>query len=627
MGRFSSVDLSGIAVNPNSTSHWHSALVAMSMSFALMLGSAPAISAEQEAPSARIEPATVAAQGNQSAILTLKSFGRYAVTVTSSQGVALQSVDRMAGAGPLVGEAGKQDGRLDLFLDRGEYKILTHAAAKGSGQAKLGAHAFRELHERPPLLIEQRLERASLADFEQRSYWLEIKEKRTVAIEAAGRHLADLRLWRDGTWLVNVSPQLTTTQARADRPLLIARFTAELEPGLYLVTAYGGPGQPWTETSEDKPFLLRFGIPTLGQVMRQQFTMGEFGVERFLVPAGANYFRLELPVAGTANLQVGRYNEHDPFQLQGSSASIDKRSLPPVAELSGIGANDTKVVTVSMEAGKTFILQHFNASQVNRFSVSGDYWISSIHAGYAEDSIGATAILTRQRRNSAEEYVDARVLELSRNTSWHRRFNLLDELTLFVRLPETIKINVVGQGVKARYRFEPFLTSRPRDYKTPQWQESGHEFELDRGLYVLTVQPETKGILDLQLLPPGGVMQDVMSFLSKITPDTKAELDQSGAPIGRVPGETLTPVSPVARFAETRLDNDTYYTAYLNRQPGVGPPPGLGRPPVPLPFSPPALAQYRARQRQEGNGRRSRGGCKPRHDQRRRCRAGVLARP
>jgi hypothetical protein len=544
----------------------------------LLTSISPSIAAEQDAGIARINPASVPAHGKQSALLTLKSFGRYAITIASSQGVALQSLDRMAGAGPIVGEAGKQDGRLDLFLDRGEYKILTYASVKGSGQAKLSAHAFRELHDRPPMLIEQRLERATLDDFEQRSYWLEIKEKRTVAIEAAGRHLADLRLWRDGTWLVNVSPQLVISQARVDRPLQMARFTAQLEPGLYLVTAYGGPSQPWTEASGDKPFFLRLGIPTLGSAMRQQFTMGELGVERFLIPdagnANPNFFRLELPVASAANLQVAVYDEHDPFQARGASASIDKRSLPPVAELNGIGSNGARLVTVTMEAGKPFILQYFNASYVNHFSVVGDYWLSSIHAGYAEDSIGASAILTRQRRNGTygsygpEEYVDARVLELG-NTPWHRRFNLLDELTLFVKLPSNTNINVIGQGIKARYRFEPFLTSRPVDYKTPPWQESGHGFYLDRGLYVLTVQPETKGILDLQLLPPGTVVQDVMSFLSKVSSDAKAMLEESSSPTASVPGEKLTPVEPVARFAETRLDNDTNYTMYLNHQPGV----------------------------------------------------------
>ncbi|HEY6095296.1 MAG TPA: hypothetical protein VIU93_10135 [Gallionellaceae bacterium] len=532
---------------------------------AFLAASATAFAAEAEGPSAQIAPASVSARGEQSAVLSLKAFGRYSVTVESSQGVALQAVDKMSGAGPIVGTPGKQDGRLDLFLDRGSYKIVTRAAKQGSGRAKLAAHSFRELNgARPPRMVEEKLERATLGDFEQRSYWLEVKEQRTVAIEAAGRHLADLRLWRDGVWLVETTPEMSASQARVDHPLSVARFTARLEPGLYLVTAYGGPSQPWTDASEEKPFLLRFGIPKAPATLRQQFTMGEFGVERFLVPSGPNFFRLELPVAANASLQVSSYDEGNPFQANGPSASIDKRSLPPVVELGNVGSSGLRVVTVTMEAGKSFVLQHFNAASSTTVNAGANYWISSIHAGHADDSIGATAILTRSGPYIPEEYVDAQVVELARGKTWHRRFNLLDELTLFVKVNETSKISVVGQGVKARYRFEPFVTSRPRDYKTPNWQESGHEFELDRGLYVLTVDPETRGILDLQLLPPGSLLTKAMSFVSNLT----AEKNQSGEP--DVPSkEGLTPVNAVARFADARLGNAGYYTVYLNRQPGV----------------------------------------------------------
>lgn len=536
----------------------------------LLASMAPSFAVGQDTSAALINPPTVAARGNQSAILTLKAFGRYSVTVDSSQGVAIQALDRMSGAGIIAGTPGKHNGRLDLFLDRGTYKILTHAAEKGSGQAKLSAHTFRELNAaRPPLLVEERLERASLGDFEQRSYWLEVKEQRIVAIEAAGRHLADLRLWRDGVWLVDTVPEMAKSQARADHPLSVARFTAKLEPGLYLVTAYGGPSQPWTDASVDKPFSLRFGIPMLATAMRQQFTMNEFGIERFLVPTGPDYFRLELPVAGTASLQVGSYNESDPFQARGSAvASIDKRSLPPVAELNGVGSNGVKLVTVTMDAGKSFILQHFDAATSISFNASGTYWISSIHAGHAEDSVGATAVLTRRPFNGSEEYVDAQAIELAHGATWRRRFNLLDELTLFVRLSEASKINVVGQGVKARYRFEPFLTSRPRDYKAPPWQDSGHVFELDRGLYVLSVAPETKGILDLQLLPPGSVLNQALSYVSKVVPEAKGIIDEHLLPTDNAKGNALSPVNPVARFTEARLGNANY-TVYLNRQPGV----------------------------------------------------------
>lgn len=528
---------------------------------ALVTNITAGLASTPEVSTVSLDRTSVPARGKQSALLTVKAFGRYAVTLSSAQGVAVQVVDRMAGAGSLMGVAGKQDGRLDLFLDRGEHKIVTYASERGAGQAKLEAHAFRELNERQPLLVEHRLEQASLGDFEQRSYWLEIKTKRTVALEAAGRHLADLRLWRDGTWLVDAAPQISQSQARTGQPLSVARLTAELPPGLYLLTAYGGPSQPWTEASDAKPFLLRFGIPTLAPALRQQFTMSEFGVERFVVPAGPSHFRLELPSAQTATLQVGSYSPQDPFRLQGPRAGIDKKSLPPVAELDQ-SENGERLVTVTMAAGKSFVLQHFESNYAYRFSGSGSYWISSIHAGHVDDSVGASAVLTRQTRYGPEEFLAEQAIELDRGSPWHRRFNLLDELTLFVKLPAATQIKVVGEGVSARYRFEPFLTYRPRDYKTPPWQPSGHVFELDRGLYVLSVQPETRGILDLQLLPPDGKLA---SAISSVMAAARPLLP----PPGEKPSAALTPVMAAARFPDVQLDSSSTYTLYLNRQPGV----------------------------------------------------------
>jgi hypothetical protein len=499
---------------------------------------AAAIAAEPVVPRTSLDRTSVDARATQSVLLTVNAFGRYAITAESAQGVALQVLDRMAGAGDLNGEAGKRDGRLDLFLDRGEYKILTHASVAGKGKATLAAHAYRELHEHVPALTEHRLEQASLNDFEQRSYWIEVKEKRMVALEAAGRYLADLRLWRDGTWLVNAAPQIVQGQARPAQPLRIARLSAELTPGLYLLTAYGGPGMNWTEASDARPFFLRFGMPTLAPAMRQQLTMSEFGTDRYLVPAGPTYFRLELPRAQAASLQVGNYLPREPWAVQGQSASIDKRSLPPVAELADVVAAEPKLVTVSTEAGQPFILQHFDNSSRVRFDGAGEYWVGSIHAGAADDAIGASAVLTRQRRQQREEYLDEQVLDLARTPTWHRRFNLLDEASVFVKVAATTKVRVKGAG--ARYRFEPFLLARPADYKSPPWQESGVDFELERGLHVLRIAPLSKGILDLQLS----------------SPEAK-------------PDAAFSPAAPAVRFSPLLLEPDTNYTLYLNQQPGI----------------------------------------------------------
>src|SRR5205814_1787273 len=96
---------------------------------------------------------TVPARGRQEAILTVPAFGRYAVTVASPQGTALQLVDRIAGPGQAQGTTGKTDGRLDVFLDRGEYQIVAFAPEKGSGDAQLKVRGFTERNAPEPRLL------------------------------------------------------------------------------------------------------------------------------------------------------------------------------------------------------------------------------------------------------------------------------------------------------------------------------------------------------------------------------------------------------------------------------------------------------------------------------------------
>lgn len=511
---------------------------------------------------ARLEHATLPAQGRQQTLLTVEAFGRYAVTVRSAQGVSLQALDRMAGLGPLSGEPGKQDGRLDFFLERGETRIVTRAADNAGGEARLEVRPFQELNARPPLLVEQRWERASLGDFQQRSYWLDITKETTVALEAAGRHLADLRLWRDGVWLLEEQPELERNRADPERPLTVARLVAKLTPGLYLLTAYGGPSLIWTEESAAQPFQLRWGVPGLAPALRQRFVMNELGVERFRVPAGPTYFRLELPEARDAHLQVGGYSPDAPFQNIGADAAVTKKSTPPVAE---VNWNDTgeRIVTVQAAPGKPYVLQHFQANQAFRIRQPGNYWMETVQAGSAGDTAGTTAVLTVTPDRGREAFLADRVLEFTPGKTWHRRFNLLGDLTLFVKLPARGRLGIADQGVKAQYRVEPFLTSRPANYRTPDWRDAGASFDLDAGLYVLTVHPVNKGILDLHLRGAEATESD-----SDWLAAAKQLLGMDAAP-DKPAAAPVTPVTAAASFRELNVAPNYTYTLYLNRQPGV----------------------------------------------------------
>jgi uncharacterized protein YecT (DUF1311 family) len=300
-----------------------------------------------------LDRSAVPATGDQHSILSVAQFGRYAVTVKSAQGVALQLVDRMAGPGEIKGSAGESDGRVDAFLDRGQYKILLHASEKGSGDAALAVHPFAELNgpDIPRLPDIKRID-TDLGDYQQRSYWLEISSRRVVAIEAAGRNLSEMRLWKDGNWLVDAAPESDEIVPEPGKPLSVRRIVTTLEPGLYLLSAYGGPDLPWAKTSDAHPLHLRMGIPTIADAGRESFTASPFGIDRFLVPAKANYFRIELPEAEAADLSVRDYSEETPYAM-GSKVEITKKTVPPIAELTASSdESGYKVVTIRREAGK-----------------------------------------------------------------------------------------------------------------------------------------------------------------------------------------------------------------------------------------------------------------------------------
>lgn len=520
---------------------------------AAVLTAAVAVAQAPPKITATLTRTSVPAAGRQEAIATVSAFGYYAFTVASPQGTALQLVDRMAGPGRQSGESGSFDGRLDLFLDRGEYKLIAIGHEKASGNIKLEVHPFAELHApQPPLLVELKPVDETLQDFQQASYWLQVDEARVVAIEAAGRNLADLRLWRDGTWLHEAVPEREPIEPKKGHPMNACRLSARLEAGLYLVTAYGGPGQPWSEDASEHPLHLRFGIPRLPQAGRQRMTVGPLGYDRFLAPADTTYFRIELFEARPAQLQVGQADPDRPFRNEGSVAEITKKSLPPAAEVEiGKTPDHDRIVTVRAEAGQPYILQQFEDSREYRFEHTGEYWISTVHSGHAEDSVDATVIVARWTRSGQDRgaFLDS-VVEIDGNQGWSRRCNLLDTMDVFLKVGAKGRYELLSRGVDATFRIEPFFTSRPENYESPKARPSGSTWDLDAGFYVLSVFPDTKGILDVVVRPYG-----VLAYaLEKL---------------GKEAGAQQTPLRATALFPKVNLESDDYYLAYLNKQPGV----------------------------------------------------------
>ena len=518
-----------------------------------LLGLLMAAELAHAAPAATLDDEELPAAGTQKTLLHTDGFGRFAVLAHSRQGSAVQLVDRMAGPGQVAGEIGAQDGRLDLFLDRGVTQVLVHGHQEAVGEVRLETRGFDELNTGlAPVLEELDLVQTELGDFQQRSWWLPIDEPQRVVLEAAGRHLADLRLWRDGTWLVEAMPSCATIDPTEGQPLLRCQLTTVLEPGLYLLSAYGGPGQAWSEDSPERPLWMRSGTPELGDAGRQRAELGPFGEDRFLVPGNADLFRIELPEARVANISVVPWDESQPFRTGGYTGRVQEESVPPVAEVTTGRHDGWHLVTIHGVAGQPYVLQHCPVAQSREtIHANRPFWLSTLHAGAVDDSLEPTAILVREhRRDNRVELVRSEVVELVRGEAFERRFNLHESATLFVKIEEAGTWAVNIDDPKAQVTVEPFMVRYPRDYERPESQLGSSRWDLDAGYHIVSIDPHRIGVASLTI-QAHGLLDSVLDIVG-MERDRELRASRAGA-----------------RFPELELDPSWDYTLYSNRVPGV----------------------------------------------------------
>jgi uncharacterized protein len=476
------------------------------------------------------------ARGASETLLTVPGFGRYAMSVKSDQGTALQLIDRMAGPGPVQGIAGAHDGRVDAFLDRGTYKLRLTADPRGSGDAEVTVKPSVELETEPVRLVELKPVIGELGDHEQRSYWITVKERGAYTFEAAGRYLADLRLWKDGAWMVEATPVTTIHDPGAGEPQTLLQLSAQLEPGTYKLTAYGGAGQPWAAGSTAKPFLLRWGIPALGSADRSVHEASPLGIDRFLVPKDTRQVRLVIDQAEHAVVALTPYKPDQPFQPGGSRAAIEKTSRDPVATVAPEEAADATdessdnsdnsgddneqqpdaqqkpaasadkdgryLVTVERTPGARYRLEVLNQEQdeipLPVAAEGGTYALAVVKPGHGDDSIDPTALVVSGNNKVAA----ASVLELDSALPWRRHFNLLGPQEMLVHTTHKLDLKIDGSGAQAEFIVTPAITPPSRgDVKPPKPKPSGGVWTLDPGYYLLETHPlrDGNGVLTLSL--------------------------------------------------------------------------------------------------------------------------------
>lgn len=456
---------------------------------------APTLPPTAPEPAARLSGATVSAAAAGQALLTVEAAGRFAIRAASKTGVALQLVDMITGPGNVVGEPGVRDGRLDVLLDRGVYKLRSFGAQGAAGEAQIVVDPFRNAAPVSAALLHGGEFSGELADLQQRSYWTLVGSSGRVSVEAVGRALQDVRLWRDGVELAALTPTLASIETRPGRLMTRARIEGQVEPGLYLITAYGGAALLWSDEDKAQPLHLRAGGETRLLGGWVEGTIGPFGSLRFEVPPPDTYVRLELPDPAPVRL-VG-------IRPRGTTqtASITKTSREPVAalHLPLIGNEPARLEVAGFE-GQAFRLRTLRPSNALRVDASGPHLVAVEVAGEGGDELPATAVFARFEEGKGT-VLAASAPRLGPGQAWRRQFNLRDTSTILFEITGAGPVAAQANGPGVRLSLAPLLGhTAPRADGREPWQ-----WDVESGWYVLSIDPidDAAGILDLTFGQPG----------------------------------------------------------------------------------------------------------------------------
>ena len=433
---------------------------------------------------------------------------------------------------------------------------------KGTGYAQLSLLPFQELHALPPDLEPLLRVVEELSDLAQRSYRIRLEEPRWVFLEAAGRSLADLCLWRDRQWLVYAEPVISVVEPEPGEPLRRVRQHVFLQPGEYLLTAYGGPRLPWASGEDTDPFHLRMDVPRLPVAGRFRQQVGPTGADLWLVPGDADFFRLELERPGRAELAVVDWETGDETRAPVSRGVVTRETLPPVAELRlGDSRDGLRLVSVRAEAGTGYVLQHFEIRWSWEIFEQGRYWLAALFAGDPSDRPDATGILTELPRpgERRRRLLTSQTVELA-GRGERRRFNLVGPLTLQLHASASGRYRVEVQGTAARLRLQPFVASRGSDdpdLEPEPWRSGSGTWDLEKGFYVLELEPmDAVGVVDLSVgpetlantavsLPRGMVQLGVVDLQSQYGHELflgQSEISEAGLVLREVPLDLEEPL-------------------------------------------------------------------------------------
>ena len=450
----------------------------------------------------------VSARGRRKHIFRADEWGRYAVEAKSSEGAAVEVVDKLRGVIASCEADAEKDGRLDLFLEAGEYKIFTEGPRKAEGNVRLEVTKFAPFDAEGEgggsgknkfgYLAPFGQASTRLADKEARGWWIFVPRDTLVYIEAMGRRLNGIALFRGGERLV-ASAGLAESSSSSEfvngsvpgKPLFGRRIVQKLERGKYLLLAYGGPADKYTVSDRESPLYVQWMLRSIEPGRPLAGKIGASGMNRYL--ADMEYVVVESPkmqkLAVRSAALTGGMSDGYPDTLYAKPQSGCCQAKTAELGHNGQGA----VITVSGAPGAEFKITQGNRRGMYRYdytpAADGAFQISALYTASMGDNTGVSGVFIDMKDSSI---IALRADTVSSSRPMHRTFNIItnQSLSAFVWISEPGAYTLApGNGVSYQWRLRRFYITTPQNYNPPNWQIGRGSVSLSQGLYELEISP------------------------------------------------------------------------------------------------------------------------------------------
>lgn len=476
----------------------------------------------------RIESSRNPAGGQLSTVVTIPALGRYSLQAKSGAGSRIEVADRMAG---VLGQDGSfgglefREGRVDLFLEPGEYLIRAEGPAGHALEVK--AIPFRMENAKGslagvPWMMEGESWDGELGDLAMRGWWVHSDGSRSLEMAMAGRALRGAALWKDGLWNQAQDPLATEYEILTDKPEAgmeapvprtfgFLEYGTVLPEGDYLLVTWGGEPRLRANGEKTMPAMVRREGDAEAAQGDRTLVMGPLGLVTFSLADGASLVEAE-PLSDR------------PVGLDIQSRRTGRIRMGATPRTVSPGGNASRRVDLRCPSGKSFVtlrgtpgdsvrVRWTASSRLEAFRNRNDGRSVYVHFQSSLDAddrgaggyLGINSWYDQQIRKNRWELAAEEVPVLPADGAWRQTVNALSANRYLVR-PEragTWTVLEKAGGASAEFVFQELDETLNGSDTKPRRLKSGQSLFLSAKPWILTVEPSTPGLLDFILA--GGI--------------------------------------------------------------------------------------------------------------------------